>query len=68
MLLEFVQHILDWNARYIGGGGWLAILCLVLTLYAAFAIVKSATLRTIRPDSFFGEDSNNEQKNNNGID
>jgi hypothetical protein len=68
MLLEFVQHILDWNARYFGIVGWLAILCLILTLYAAFAIAKSADLRTIRSDSFFGEDPNNEQKNNDGID
>jgi hypothetical protein len=66
MLLEFVQHLLEWLARYLGMGGWLAILCLVLTFCAVFAIVKSPDLRTIRSDSFFGEDSNDEQKNNNG--
>jgi hypothetical protein len=66
MLLEFVQHLLEWLARYLGMGGWLAILCLVLTFYAVFAIVKSPDLRIIRSDSFFGEDSSDERKNNNG--
>ena len=59
MLLEFVQRSLEWIAR----GGWLPILCLVLTFYAVFAIVKSPNLRTIRSDSFFGEDSNDQQNN-----
>jgi hypothetical protein len=67
MLLEFVQHLLDWNARYLGIVGWLAILCLLLTFYAVFAIVKSPDMRTIRSDSFFGEDQNNEQKKDNEI-
>ena len=62
MLLEFAQRLLEWMAR----GGWLAILCLVLTFYAVFAIVKSLKLRTIRSNSFFGEDSNDQQKNNHG--
>ena len=66
MLLDFVQHLLEWLARYLGMGGWLAILCLALTFYAVFAIVKSPDLRTIRSDPFFGEDLNNEQKNNDG--
>jgi len=56
MLLEFFQGSLEWKAR----AGWLAILCLVLTLYAVFAIVKSPNLRTIRSDSFFGENSNDQ--------
>jgi hypothetical protein len=65
-LLEFMQHLLDWNARYLGTAGWLAILCLILTFFAVFAIVKSPSVRTIRSDSFFGEDSNGEQKQNDG--
>ena len=56
MLLEFVQRSLGWMAQ----GGWLAIVCLVLTFYAVFTIVKSHNLRTIRSDSFFGE---NDQDN-----
>jgi hypothetical protein len=59
MLLEFLQRSLEWMAR----GGWLAILCLSLTFYAVFAIVRSPNLRTIRSDSFFGEDSNDRQNN-----
>jgi hypothetical protein len=59
MLVEFVQRSLEWMAQ----GGWLAILCLFLTFYATFAIVKSPKLRTIRSDSFFGEDSNDQQNN-----
>ena len=66
MLLEFVQHLLEWIARYLVMGGWLTILCLVLTFYAVFAIVKSPDHQTIRSDSFFGEDSNDKQKNSNG--
>ncbi len=62
MLLEFAQRSLEWMAQ----GGWLAILCLVLTFYAVFVIVKSPNLRTIRSDSFFGEDSNDQQKGKNG--
>jgi hypothetical protein len=65
-LLEFLQHLLDWNARYLGIVGWLAILCVVLTSFAVFVIVKSPEIRTIRYDSFFGEDSNDESKSNNG--
>jgi hypothetical protein len=59
MLLEFMQGLFEWMAR----AGWLAILCLVLTFYAVFAIVKNANLRTIRADSFFGEDSNDQDNN-----
>jgi hypothetical protein len=66
MLLDFVQHLFEWLARYLGMGSWLAILSLALTFYAVFAIVKSPDLRTIRSDPFFGEDSNDEQKNNDG--
>jgi hypothetical protein len=65
-LFEFLQHLLDWNARYLGIVGWLAILCVVLTFFAVFVIVKSPEIRTIRSDSFFGEDSNDEPKSNNG--
>jgi hypothetical protein len=62
-----MQHLLDWNARYLGSGvGWLAILCLGLTFFAVFAIIRSPEIRTIRSDSFFGEDSDDEQKSNNG--
>jgi hypothetical protein len=60
-----MQHLLDWNARYLGSAGWMAILGLVLTFFAVFAIVKSPDIRTIRSDSFFGEDSSDEQKKNN---
>jgi hypothetical protein len=52
MLLDFVQHLFEWLARYLGMGGWLAILSLALTFYAVFAIVKSPDLRTIRSDPF----------------
>jgi hypothetical protein len=54
MLLEFVQHLLDWNARYLGIVGWLAILCLLLTFYAVFAIVKSPDMRPFDPILFSG--------------
>jgi len=51
MLLEFapyIQSLLDWNARYFGIVGWVAILCGVLSVYAAFTVAKSEDLRTIR--------------------
>jgi hypothetical protein len=60
-----MQHLLDWNARYLGSVGWLVILCLAMTFFAVLAIVKSPEIRTIRSDSFFGEDSDNEQNSNN---
>ncbi len=66
ILPEFMQHLLDWNARCLGSVGWLAILCLGLTFVAVFAIRQIPEMRTIRSDSFFGEDPDDEQESDNG--
>jgi hypothetical protein len=40
----YIHAILDWNTQYVGAAGWLAILCTVLSLYAAIVILKSGDL------------------------